>query len=247
MGACLRKQYVGSLIDKKDSPDVEKLVRTKCVLHGHPALLCYAIGNEIPAPLVRWLGRRRVEAGTSSDCTEPSKPRTRMAFVTYVNYPTTEYLQLPFLDSCVLQCLSGVAGALWGYLARLQNIAGDRPLLMSEIGWTACATVRRPRRACSIAAPYDFCGWLCRAFVFAWTDECIGVVPTSNDWAFALPTGTGIRSQRLQLSAKAFAQVPFPPGWRCPVSRWSSAPYNGSRTIRDCLEGLLQLEYPNLR
>jgi beta-galactosidase/beta-glucuronidase len=56
------EQYIGYLIDKKDSPDVEAMVRTKVrACAGHPALLCYAIGNESPAPLVRWLSRRRVE------------------------------------------------------------------------------------------------------------------------------------------------------------------------------------------
>ena len=29
--------------------------------NAHPALLCYAIGNEIPASIVRWHGYRRVE------------------------------------------------------------------------------------------------------------------------------------------------------------------------------------------
>ena len=28
---------------------------------GHPAILCYAIGNEIPASIVRWYGPRRIE------------------------------------------------------------------------------------------------------------------------------------------------------------------------------------------
>ena len=28
---------------------------------GHPAVLCYAIGNEIPASIVRWHGRHRIE------------------------------------------------------------------------------------------------------------------------------------------------------------------------------------------
>jgi O-antigen biosynthesis protein len=56
------EQYVGYLIDKKDSPDIEEVVRTKVrACAGHPALLCYALGNEIPAPLVRWLGHHRVE------------------------------------------------------------------------------------------------------------------------------------------------------------------------------------------
>ena len=30
-----------------------------------------------------------------------------------------------------------------------------------------------------------------------------------------------------------------------PASLWWSAAYNGERTIRDCLEGLLELEYPD--
>src|SRR5256712_12853329 len=54
--------------------------------------------------------------------------------VTYVNSPTTEYLRLPFLDLvCFNVCLES-QDRFESYLARLQNIAGDRPLLMSELG-----------------------------------------------------------------------------------------------------------------
>jgi len=56
------EQFVGYLIDRKEAPDVEEIVHSKVrAVSGHPALLCYAIGNEIPAPVARWLGRRRVE------------------------------------------------------------------------------------------------------------------------------------------------------------------------------------------
>src|SRR5437667_5478134 len=56
------EQYVGYLIDRTGAPDVEGMVRAKVrACAGHPAVLCYAIGNEIPAPIVRWLGRRCVE------------------------------------------------------------------------------------------------------------------------------------------------------------------------------------------
>ena len=57
------EQYVGFLIDTaKQPPDVRALVKRKVeVVRGHPALLCYAIGNEIPAPVARWLGPERVE------------------------------------------------------------------------------------------------------------------------------------------------------------------------------------------
>jgi hypothetical protein len=56
------ERYVGFLADDKGSPDVEALVGTGvrgCV--DHPAVLCYAIANEIPAPIVRWFGARRIE------------------------------------------------------------------------------------------------------------------------------------------------------------------------------------------
>src|ERR1700758_1458974 len=49
------EQFVGYLIDRKNVPDVEEIVRSKVrALSRHPALLCYAIGNEIPAPVARW-------------------------------------------------------------------------------------------------------------------------------------------------------------------------------------------------
>ena len=28
---------------------------------GHPSVLCYAVGNEIPSGIVRWYGARRIE------------------------------------------------------------------------------------------------------------------------------------------------------------------------------------------
>ena len=57
------EQYAGYLVDKKkDAPDVVALIKKKVrEVAGHPALLCYAVGNEIQASLVRWIGRKRVE------------------------------------------------------------------------------------------------------------------------------------------------------------------------------------------
>src|SRR6266511_2059813 len=56
------ERYVGFLIDKKGAPDIEELVREQVrACAGHPALLCYAVGNEIPASIARWLGRKRLE------------------------------------------------------------------------------------------------------------------------------------------------------------------------------------------
>jgi beta-galactosidase/beta-glucuronidase len=56
------EQSAGHLLDGRGTREIERALREKvrsCA--GHPALLCYALGNEIPASMVRWLGARRVE------------------------------------------------------------------------------------------------------------------------------------------------------------------------------------------
>ena len=124
------EQYAGYLIDRKGAPDITEIIQNKArICAGHPALLCYALGNEITAPLVRWLGRGRVEHYLEHlygavKAVDPD------ALVTYVNYPTTEYLHLPFLDLVTFNVYLESRDRLEAYLARLHNIAGDRPLLM---------------------------------------------------------------------------------------------------------------------
>lgn len=128
------EQYIGYLIDKKDAPDIEEVVRTRVrTCAGHPAVLCYALGNEIPASIVRWLGRHRVERFLRR-LYKVVKAEDPGGLVTYVNYPTTEYLQLPFLDLICFNVYLESQERLEAYLPRLQNISGDRPLIMSEVG-----------------------------------------------------------------------------------------------------------------
>jgi hypothetical protein len=128
------EQHVTFLDDKKRARSIEARVRAgvrSCA--GHPAVLCYAIGNEIPAPIVRWYGKRRVEQYLER-LYWAAKQEDPEGLVTYVNYPTTEYLQLPFLDLVCFNVYLETQERLEAYLARLQNIAGDRPVLMGEVG-----------------------------------------------------------------------------------------------------------------
>jgi hypothetical protein len=50
----------------------------------------------------------------------------------YVNYPSTEYLQLPFLDIVSFNVYLESANRVRKYVARLHNIAADRPLIMTQ-------------------------------------------------------------------------------------------------------------------
>src|SRR5437870_13042822 len=92
------ERYIGFLADQKDAPDIEALVRAAVrATADHPAVLCYAVGNEIPAPVARWFGRRRVERYLER-LYHAAKDEAPLSLVTYVNYPSTEYLHLDFLD-----------------------------------------------------------------------------------------------------------------------------------------------------
>ena len=241
------EQYVGFLIDRANAPNIEEVVRAKVrACAGHPAILCYALGNEIPAPVVRWLGRRRVERylGRLYEVVKTEDPG---ALVTYVNYPTTEYLDLSFLDLVCFNVYLESQERFGAYLARLQNVAGDRPLVMSEIGLDS---LRHGEEAQAEALEWQvrttFAAGCAGAFIFAWTDEWYRAGADVDDWRFGLTDRERQPKPSLAAVREALAEVPFPKRMAWPRISVVVCSYNGARTIRDCFEGLLTLEYPNL-
>src|SRR5206468_2732852 len=118
--------------DTRDLSKIEQRMRARVrTCAGHPAVLCYAIGNEIPAAVVRWLGHRRIE-GFLARLARVVREEDPGALVTYVNYPSTEYLDCSFADVVSFNVYLESIEKLEAYLPRLQNLAGDRPLLITE-------------------------------------------------------------------------------------------------------------------
>ncbi len=240
------EQYVGYLIDREKAPDIEGTVRSKVrACAGHPALLGYAIGNEIPAPLVRLLGRGRIEQYLAR-LWRVIKSEDPDGLVSYVNYPSTEYLELPFLDLVCFNVYLESQDRLEAYLHRLQNLAGDRPLIMSEIGLDSlrngedaqARTLDRQVRAA-------FAGGCAGAFVFSWTDEWVRAGAQVDDWAFGITDRERRPKPALAAVRNAFAEVPFPKDLLWPRISVVVCSYNGARTIRACFDGLSRLEYSN--
>ena len=212
---------------------------------GHPALLCFSIGNEIPSSIVRWHGRRAIE-DFLRQLYRVVKREDAQALVTYVNYPTTEYLQLGFLD---LQCFNVYLEQqeqLEAYLARLQNIAGDRPLLMAEIGLDSRRNGEQAQAdSLSWQIGTAFASGCSGAFVYAWTDEWYRGGHDIDDWDFGLTTRERAAKPALETVRAAFAEVPFPADTAWPRVSVVCCSYNGAATIRDTLEGLAGLVYPD--
>jgi O-antigen biosynthesis protein len=240
------ERYVGYLIDTKDAPDLVAQTRARVRADaGHPAILCYSIANEIPAPTVRWLGRKRVERFLRSIC-RAIKAEDPEALVTYVNYPSTEYLDLPFLDLASFNVFLETRETFDSYLSRLHSLAGDKPVLMGEIGLDAVRNSEaRQAEVLDWQVRTAFAAECAGVFIYSWTDEWHRGGEEVYDWQFGLTRRD--RSPKLALAAVrvAFAETPFSRQRRWPRISVVVCSCNGSRTIRETLEELEHLEYPD--
>jgi O-antigen biosynthesis protein len=240
------EQYAGYLIDRKGAPDIEKLIRSRArTCAGHPALLCYALGNEIAAPVVRWLGRRQVE-NYLERLYWAVKAEDPNGLVTYVNYPTTEYLHLPFLDLVTFNVYLEAQDRFDAYLARLHNIAGDRPLLMSEIGLDSLRNGEAIQaQALEWQLRSTFAPGCAGAFIFSWTDEWHRAGAEVEDWAFGITARDRRPKPALRSVREGFTKVPFAKELSWPKVSVIVCTFNGSHTLKECLESLLRLDYSN--
>ena len=240
------EQHVAFLDDPGRADSIECRVRAGVrACTGHPAVLCYTIGNEIPAPIVRWHGRHRVERFLER-LYHAAKSEDPEGLVTYVNYPSTEYLSLPFLDFAAFNVYLESRDRLEAYLARLHNLVGDRPLVMAEIGLDSRQHGEGVQaRVLDWQVRSVFAAGCAGAFVFAWTDEWYRGGYDIADWDFGLTERDRRPKPALASVRDAFAEIPFPPDLPWPRVSVVICSHNGARTIRDTLEGLRHLDYPD--
>jgi O-antigen biosynthesis protein len=240
------EQHVTFLDDKARAADIRRRVRDQVrACAGHDSVFGFTIGNEIPASIVRWHGHKKVEHFLHElfDITKTAAPS---ALATYVNFPTTAYLDLPFLDFAAFNVYLEEQEKLAAYLRRLQNIAGDMPLVLAEIGLDS-------RRNGQLAQAHSL-DWQVRtafregcagAFVYAWTDEWHRGGEPIEDWDFGLTTRSREPKRALHTVRSVMAEMPFKNSRQWPKFSVIVCTYNGSRTIRDTLDNLAKLDYPN--
>ena len=240
------EQHIDFLNDKTRARDItNRLAREARQSRGHPAILAYAIGNEIPAPMVRWLGYRRVERYLEQllDTVKNADPE---ALVTYVNYPTTEYLDLSFVDFVTFNVYLESEERLSSYVARLQNIAGERPLIMSEVGLDSRRNgEQKQAEVLDWQVRTIFAGGCAGAFIFAWTDEWYRGGYEIDDWDFGVTRRNRKPKPALAAVSTAFNEIPFAKDIAWPRVSVVVCTYNGARTLADCVNGLAHLNYPD--
>ena len=241
------EDHVAFLESRRAATRIVERVRAQAAeCAGHPALLCFSVGNEIPATIVRWHGPRAIEAFIERLCaaTTDEDPDT---LVTYVNYPSTEYLELPFLDLACFNVFLESRQGFADYVARLHNVVGDRPLLLTEIGLDSIRHGEHAQaRHLATQVRASFEEGCAGAFVFSWTDDWHRGGAQIDNWGFGVTNRARKPKPSLGALRYAFAKTPVIPLREWPTVSVIVCTHNGSSTIRDCLEGVEQLDYPDL-
>lgn len=221
-----------------------QLAKQARLLARRPEVAAVLVGNEINATLVRWLGPRRVLAFLEEliDSTKQAAPET---LVTYANYPSTEYLLPENADFAAYNLYLENRPALTRYLARLQNLAGDRPLVITEFGVDALSHGRE-RQAETLAWQGEVTAESGAAgnFVFAFTDDWHRGGEQVTGWEFGVvDRARECKPSYFQLQSLGPLKAPEPVS--PPFFSVIVCTRNGSRTLDQCLTSLENLRYPS--
>jgi GT2 family glycosyltransferase len=212
----------------------------------HPAVLMYAVAKELPPQIIRWHGKKKIEAFLK-DLYYVAKNEDPDSLVTYTNFPTTEYLELPFVDVFTFNVYLHNRSEFCSYLSRLQHLAGELPLVLTELGMSSVHHGQKGQA--------DFLEWqmeeaydhgLAGTVVFGWTDPFFQDGCLIDEWGFGLVDAERRPKPSYDVIQHRFINnIPFPVEKKWPKVSVVVALYNAARTLDECLLSLYRLNYPN--
>jgi O-antigen biosynthesis protein len=238
--------HVCFLQSRRARADARRSVRQAAELgRAHPSILAYNIGNEIPADIVRWHGMRHV-VHFLAELRDVAKTADPDGLVSYASYPPTEYLDLSFLDFVTFNVYLHDHTTFRDYVFRLQNLVGDRPLVLGELGLDTLrhGELEQARLLAGHLRETELMG-LAGAYVFSWTDDWHTGGHPVEGWAFGITDA----NRTPKASYRAVQQV-----FKAPISLLLEetprvsvvvCSYNGGSTLEECLRSLCVLDYPD--
>src|SRR5215472_1348023 len=211
----------------------------------HAAVFAYLVGNEIPPDMIRWHGADEVRRFLK-ELVGLVRREHPGALVSYANFPSTEYLTIDFTDFLCFNIYLHDEPAFRRYIARLHNLAVDKPLVLTEFGIDSMRNVAAEQaRILGWQVRAAFASGVAGTFVFAWTDEWFTGGHPIEDWAFG-------HVDRQRQPKPAFYEVSgrykgvLPPALpRYPRVSVVVCSYNAERTMEACLASLETLDYPD--
>lgn len=241
-------QHVDFLASERMRDDAHARVANEAHrLADHACVAGIVVGNEIEKTLVRWMGPAKVLRfvedliSTARECA-PGK------LVGYASYPSTEYLVPRNADFIAFNVFLESPDAFRRYVQHLMNLAGGRPLFISEFGLdtrthgeTAQAEALVWQRCiCEEEGVAGHC-W------FSFTDAWYRGGEEVTDWDFGLVTRDRMEKVVVRTCREIIAKPPASPALQVPPERISVivCSRNGSATLEACLEALGKQTHPN--
>lgn len=211
----------------------------------HRAVFAYLVGNEIPPDMIRWHGADAVRAFLR-ELVALVRAEHPGALVSYANFPSSEYLNIDFTDFVCFNVYLHDEGAFRRYIARLHNLAGDKPLVLTEFGVDSLHNgAEEQAKILSWQVQAAFASGVAGTFVFAWTDEWFTGGHLIEDWAFGLVDRERRPKPAFHEVARQYNGLLPPPLTRYPRVSVVVCAYNAERTMEACLASLEVLNYPD--
>ncbi|MFN0076386.1 MAG: glycosyltransferase [Prosthecobacter sp.] len=237
-------EHVDFLSDRGLCRGIEaRIAEATARLRDHTCIAAFLVGNEIEKTLVRWMQPERVRDFIENliDIAHQHAPQT---LVSYATYPSTEYLVPRNADFLAVNVYLESREAFTACLARLQNLAGSKPLLITEFGLDVAthspekqAEVMRWQHGCLLHSGTAGGVW------FAYTDEWHRGGREITDWRFGIVDRERNERPVCAVVQALTSQLPAP----SPAPRISVivCTRNGALTLRSCLESVTALNYPD--
>ena len=211
----------------------------------HPAVFAYSVVNEISADIARWSGGRAV-ADFLDVLVNVAKEVDPECLCTFGSYPPTEFLRPENVDFLCFNVYLHQQRAFENYLARLQMIADDKPLLLGEIGIDSLREGEGPKsETLEWQIESAFRGGVAGVVVYSFTDEWHRNGQEVLDWQFGLTTRSREPKQSFAAVERKFHEAPHFALPRAPKISVVVACYNAGRTLQPCLDSLRKLNYPD--
>jgi glycosyltransferase involved in cell wall biosynthesis len=210
---------------------------------NHPAVLAISVVNEVPNDIVRFYGNRDIESFIA-ELGDSVKQIAPDCLTTFANYPTTEFLQPENFDFISFNVYLHDTVQLGAYVDRLQHIAGDRPLILSEYGVDSQrqGTGRQAELLVAHVHAAHRHG-LAGSIIFSYTDDWFTGGAQIEDWGFGVTACDRSEKPAALALQQAWQQASFGQCDGLPKVSVVVCAFNAATTLRACLLSLSKLNY----
>ena len=212
---------------------------------NHPATFAISVVNELPADIVRFVGAEPI-VDFIDELIAVVKAEAPDCLATFANYPTTEFLNPRDVDFLSFNVYLHKEEVFRNYLARLQMIAGEKPLMLGEYGIDTHKEKSEEDQA-TILQTHVRCVFdegLAGTFIFSYTDDWYTGGMHITDWSFGMVRRDRSPKPSFYAVKELFDKVPQVSGETLPKISVLICSYNGASTVESCLASMMKIKYP---